>query len=143
MTIALTAEHLINQQLQNLQKLEELLGVEKEVLQKQDPEALTIVTEQKNTLLLTIQQLDEQNAQNPVFKNEIASGNHSEVLAEIEAILLRCKDKNHVNGQVIQQSSLAVERMKNSLLENHNRSSMTYDNKGKTSGGLSSLGIKA
>jgi flagella synthesis protein FlgN len=33
--------------------------------------------------------------------------------------------------------------MKNSLLENHNRSSMTYDKKGKTSGRLSSLGIKA
>jgi len=112
-------------------------------LKKHNPDALVEVTEQKNVLLQTIQEFDEQNSQIPLFKDEIASGNHSEVLAEIEKILLRCKDMNHVNGQVIQQSSLAVERMKNSLLENHNRSSMTYDNKGKTSGGLSSLGIKA
>jgi flagella synthesis protein FlgN len=140
---ALAAEQLIAQQLLNLQQLEALLIVEKEVLLKQNPEALISVTEQKHTLLQAIQQLDDQNAQNTTLKNEIESGIHNTDIAEIEAILLRCKDKNHVNGQVIQQSSLAAERMKNSLLENHNRSSMTYDSKGKKSGGLSSLGIKA
>lgn len=140
---ALTAEQLIAQQLQNLQQLEELLILEKEVLQRLDPEALTTVTEQKNTLLQAIQQLDEQNAQNLQLKNDISAGIHGEQLAEIEATLLRCKNKNHVNGQIVQQSSLAAERMKNSLLENHSRSSMTYDSKGKKSGGLSSLGIKA
>jgi flagella synthesis protein FlgN len=139
----LTVGQLIAQQLQNLQQLEELLSAEKEVLKKHNPDALVEITEQKNILLQTIQEFDEQNSQIPLFKDEIASGNHSDLLAEIESTLLRCKDMNHVNGQVIQQSSLAVERMKNSLLENHNRSSMTYDNKGKTSGGLSSLGIKA
>ncbi|NQZ22252.1 MAG: flagellar protein FlgN [Colwellia sp.] len=140
---ALTVGQLIAQQLQSLQQLEELLSVEKEVLKKHNPDALVDITEQKNVLLQTIQEFDEKNSQVPLFKDEIASTVHNEVLAEIEATLLRCKDMNHVNGQIIQQSSLAVERMKNSLLENHNRSSMTYDKKGKTSGGLSSLGIKA
>ena len=140
---ALTVGQLIAQQLQNLQQLEELLSVEKEVLQKHNPDALVDITEQKNVLLQTIQEFDEKNSQTPLFKDEIASAVHNEVLADIEATLVRCKDMNHVNGQIIQQSSLAVERMKNSLLENHNRSSMTYDKKGKTSGGLSSLGIKA
>jgi flagella synthesis protein FlgN len=139
----LTAEQLIALQLQNLQQLEELLTVEKDVLLKLDPAALISVTEQKNTLLRSIQELDEQNAQNQLLKSEISSGIHKNELAEIEAILLRCKDKNHLNGLVVQQSSLAAERMKNSLLENHNRSSMTYDSKGKKNGGLSSLGIKA
>ena len=140
---ALAAEQIIAQQLQNLQRLEDLLVLEKEVLQNQDPEALISLTEKKSNLLQTIQQLDEKNAQDPVFKNEIDSGIHQKKIAEIEAILIRCKNKNHVNGLVIQQSSLAAERMKNSLLENHNRSSMTYNSKGKKTGGLSSLGIKA
>jgi flagella synthesis protein FlgN len=140
---ALTAEQLIAQQLQNLQQLENLLVLEKAVLQKQDPEDLISLTQQKNTLLQTIQKLDEKNAQDPVFKHEIESGIHQKKIDEIEAILIRCKNKNLVNGQVIQQSSLAAERMKNSLLESHNRSSMTYNSKGKKSGGLSSLGIKA
>ena len=140
---ALTAEHIIAQQLHNLQLLEDLLVLEKEVLQNQDPEALISLTEKKSNLLQTIQQLDEKNAKDPVFKNQIDSGIHQKEIAEIEAILIRCKNKNHVNGLVIQQSSLAAERMKNSLLKNHNRSSMTYNSKGKKSGGLSSLGIKA
>jgi len=139
----LTVGQLNAQQLQNLQQLEELLSVEKAVLQKHNPDALVEITEQKNVLLQTIQEFDRQNSQSPLFKEEIASGTHNEIIAEIEATLLRCKNMNHVNGQIIQQSSLAVERMKNSLLENHNRSSMTYDSKGKTRGGLSSLGIKA
>jgi flagella synthesis protein FlgN len=140
---ALAAGQLIAQQLENLQQLEELLIVEKDVLQKQDPELLISVTEQKNNLLQKIQQLDESNSQSEILKAEIDSGIHQKEIAEIEAILLRCKNKNHINGLVIQQSSLAAERMKNSLLENHNRSSMTYNSKGKKSGGLSSLGIKA
>jgi flagella synthesis protein FlgN len=140
---ALAAGQLIAQQLENLQQLEELLIVEKDVLQKQDPELLISVTEQKNNLLQKIQQLDESNSQSVILKAEIDSGIHQKEIAEIEAILLRCKNKNHINGLVIQQSSLAAERMKNSLLENHNRSSMTYNSKGKKSGGLSSLGIKA
>lgn len=143
MTIALTAEQLIVQQLTNLTHLEELLVTEKNILQKQDPSALVTITEQKNFLLQTIQQLDEQNSQNIAIKDEIASGVHTELLAEIETILLRCKDINNINGQIVQHSTLAVERMKNALLENHSRSSMTYDSKGKTRGGLSSLGIKA
>ena len=64
-------------------------------------------------------------------------------LADIEACLVRCKKQNQINGLIIHQSQLSVERMKTSLLENHNKSSMTYDSKGKTSGGLSSLGLKA
>jgi flagella synthesis protein FlgN len=140
---ALAAEQLIAQQLLNLQQLEKLLSVEKEILQQQNPEALISVTEQKSALLEAIQKLDEHSAQNILVKNEIVSGIHHKEITEIEAILLRCKDKNHINGQIIQHSSLAAERMKNSLLENHNRSSMTYNSKGKKSGGLSSLGIKA
>jgi flagellar biosynthesis protein FlgN len=140
---ALAAEQIIAQQLQNLQQLEDLLVLEKEVLQNQDPEALISLTEKKSNLLQTIQTLDEKNAQNAEFKKEVDSGIHQKNISEIEAILIRCKNKNHVNGLIIQQSSLAAERMKNSLLENHNRSSMTYNSKGKKSGGLSSLGIKA
>ncbi|MFT6899890.1 MAG: flagella synthesis protein FlgN [Colwellia sp.] len=140
---ALAAEQLIAQQLLNLKQLENLLSVEKEVLQQQNPEALISVTEQKSVLLEAIQKLDEHSSQDILVKNEIVSGIHHKEITEIEDILLRCKEKNHVNGQIIQHSSLAAERMKNSLLENHNRSSMTYNSKGKKSGGLSSLGIKA
>lgn len=134
---------LVKTQLTQLEQLEAIIDAEKEVLQKQSPDKLTEISSQKNELLVAIQNLDKQFSENAQFIEDKANGLFSEELKLIETTLLRCKEKNHVNGQIIAQSQLAVERMKTSLLQNHNKSSMTYDNKGKTSGGLSSLGIKA
>lgn len=134
---------LINKQLAQLKQLEVIIDNEKDILQKQNPDKLIEITDKKNQLLLAIQTLDKQFEQSILFKQEKSQGLYTEQLNLIEETLIRCKDKNHVNGQIIAQSQLAVERMKTSLLQNHNKSSMTYDNKGKTSGGLSSLEIKA
>jgi flagella synthesis protein FlgN len=94
-------------------------------------------------LLMAIQNVDNAIGQSFEFKQEKLAGNFDSELAEIQSILERSKVLNQTNGLIIHQSQLSVERMKTSLLENHNKSSMTYDSKGKTSGGLSSLGIKA
>lgn len=134
---------LIDKQLAQLQQLETIIDQEKDILQQQNPEKLVEITDNKNQLLLAIQELDQQFEQSVLFKQEKAQGLFADKLAVIEEILLRCKEKNHVNGEIIAQSQLAVERMKTSLLQNHNKSSITYDNKGKASGGLSSIGIKA
>lgn len=134
---------LIEKQLTQLEQLEIIISTEKDILQQQNPEKLIEITEKKNQLLLAIQTLDQQFEQSITFKQEKSQGLFTEQLATIEETLLRCKEKNHVNGQIIAHSQLAVERMKTSLLQNHNKSSMTYDSKGKASGGLSSLGIKA
>jgi flagella synthesis protein FlgN len=134
---------LIKKQLAQLQQLEVIIDHEKETLQHQNPEKLVEITDKKNQLLLAIQLLDQQFEQSVLFKQEKSQGLFKDQLLAIEEILLRCKDKNHINGQIIAQSQLSVERMKTSLLQNHNKSSITYDSKGKTSGGLSSLGIKA
>jgi flagellar biosynthesis protein FlgN len=57
--------------------------------------------------------------------------------------LARCQKQNVVNGSIIQQSQLAVERMKTSLLDNHNKSAVTYNEGGKKYASLSSLNLKA
>jgi len=134
---------LINQQLAQLIALETIIDSEKEILQRHVPENLTEITETKNQQLLAIEILDKKLSQSRLFKQEKTNGLYSEELSEIETILIRCKEKNQINGQLIEHSQLAVERMKTSLLQENNKSSMTYDNKGKTHGGLSSLDIKA
>ena len=134
---------LIEKQLIQLQQLENIIDEEKETLLLQNPENLINITEQKNKLLLAIQSLDQQFEQSILFKEEKSQGLYNEHLNLIEATLLSCKEKNQVNGQIINHSQLAVERIKTSLLQSHNKSSMTYDSKGKTSGGLSRLNIKA
>lgn len=138
-----SSESLLLVQLDQLTRLLTLLEQEKKVLVSHSPEDLIALTQEKNTLLLAVQDTDVQISQQPNFAQEKAQGRYQETLAEIESLLTQCKKLNTVNGLIIQQSQIAVEKMKTSLLENNNRSSMTYDNKGKASGSLKSLGIKA
>ena len=134
---------LLAQQFSQLQELEQVITDEKLILQQHQPDALLEVSEKKNQLLLSIQNLDQQISINQSFAQDKAAGFLTQELADIEKLLKLCQQKNQVNGQIIAQSQLAVERMKTSLLESHSKTSVTYDNKGKKSGGLSSIGLKA
>jgi len=137
------SKELLAQQFFQLQKLEQVITEEKLVLQQHQPNALLQVSEKKNQLLLSIQSLDQKITINQAFAQDKAAGFLSQELSDIENLLKLCQQKNQVNGQIIAQSQLAVERMKTSLLESHNKTSVTYDSKGKRSGGLSSIGLKA
>lgn len=139
----LMSNELLAQQHQQLTALAKIIADEKQVLQKHNPHALLEISQEKNTLLLAIQKLDQEIAQNQRFAQDKAAGKLTEQLIEITELLTYCQQQNLVNGQIIQQSQLAVERMKTSLLESHNKNAITYDNKGKKSAGLSSLGLKA
>jgi flagella synthesis protein FlgN len=134
---------LLNQQYQQLTQLVGLIANEKLILQQHDPEALLTISEEKNTLLLAIEALDHEISQDKGFAQDKGAGILTDALANISSLLEQCKQQNIVNGHIIQQSKLAVERMKTSLLENHNKNAITYDSKGKKNAGLSSLGLKA
>jgi len=138
-----TSIQLLAQQYKQLQSLEKIIDEEKVILQQHNPDALLKVSQDKNNLLLAIERLDKDIIQHPEFNKEKVSGKLEKPLAAITTLLVQCQNKNVVNGQIIQQSQLAVERMKTSLLESHNKSAITYDNKGKKTAGLSSIGLKA
>lgn len=138
-----TPEQLVARQKSQLTSLEALLEQEHKILQQPKPELLTKLSQEKNELLVAIQETDKTIEQNFDFKQAKYSGEFDEQLKDIKNCLQRCKQQNQINGLIIQQSQLSVERMKTSLLENHNKSAITYNSKGKTSAGLSSLGVKA
>ncbi|WDE04006.1 flagellar protein FlgN [Thalassomonas viridans] len=138
-----TPEQLLARQLSQLQALEKLLLSEKDIIIKHSPDALNEITAKKNDLLTAIQTLDNQIGQNRQFIQDKRDGKFSRELEEIATVLESCQQQNQLNGQIIQQSQLTVERMKTTLLESHSKTSLTYDSKGKKSGGLSSLGLKA
>ncbi len=134
---------LLTQQHEQLKSLEEIIANEKKILQQHDPDALLKISNEKNDLLIAIQTLDQEISVNQQFAQDKAAGILEKELAEITNLLTHCQKQNQVNGQIIQQSQLAVERMKTTLLESHSKNTITYDNKGKKSGGLSSIGLKA
>ena len=125
----LTPTELVAKQHQQLTLLVQIIANEKQILQQHDPQKLLTISQEKNTLLIAIQQLDQQIGQDQSFAQDKAAGNLTQELAEIADLLINCQQQNQVNGQIIQQSQLAVERMKTSLLENHNKNAITYDKK--------------
>ena len=143
MTDAQTSEQLVKQQLTQLQALKGLLEEEKKVLQNHNPDDLTELTDKKNNLLIEIKDLDIIIGRSVEFAQDKAAGKYLTELDEIKDLLTRCQAINLVNGQIIQQSQLAVQLMKTCLLESHYKSDITYDDKGKKHAGLSSLNIKA
>lgn len=134
---------LLDQQLKQVTQLELLLLEEKDVLQKLDHQALSQLVESKQTVLTAIETLDQAIKQAALYQEFIAETAVADMILAIENKLSDCKDLNDVNGAIIQQSDLAIERMKSALLQSRSKSSMTYDNKGKTTGGTLSKGIKA
>lgn len=134
---------ILNQQNTQLCELEYLLKDEYEVLQQHNPEKLIEINQSKNTLLTQIDSTDKLLASNTQFVEDKENGLYLSELKAIENALLNCKDLNQINGGIVHKSQISIERMRNSLLESHTKSTLTYDNKGKTSGGLSSINIKA
>jgi len=130
-------------QYEQLQLLEKIIADEKLILQQHQPSELITISEQKNQQLMAIQRLDQEISVNQQFAQDKAANLLSQELANIESILRHCQQQNQINGQIITQSQLAVERMKTTLLESHNKNAVTYDNKGKKSASLSSIGLKA
>ena len=133
----------ITQQHAQLQSLEQIIDEEKLILQQHQPTALLQISEQKNVLLLAIQELDKKISFSRSFSIDKKAGLLDKEITEIEKLLITCQQKNQVNGQIISHSQLAVQRMKTTLLENNNKTSVTYNSKGKKSGGLSSISIKS
>ena len=133
----------LTQQHAQLQSLEQIIDEEKLILQQHQPTALLQISEQKNVLLLAIQELDKQISFSRSFSIDKKAGLLDKEMTEIEKLLITCQKKNQVNGQIISHSQIAVQRMKTTLLENNNKTSVTYNSKGKKSGGLSSISIKS
>jgi flagella synthesis protein FlgN len=133
---------LLSLQFSQLQSLEQVIADEKLILQQHKPDALLQISEQKNLLLLAIQELDKNISLNQAFALDKKAGLLDKEITEIENLLIVCQQKNQVNGQIIAHSQLAVQRMKTTLLEDNNKASVTYNSKGKKSGGLSSISLK-
>ena len=69
--------------------------------------------------------------------------NYSEQVSRIINLLHECKKQNEINGQIINNSQIAINRFKNMLQKSISNNTMTYDSKGKTSISNKSIGIKA
>ncbi|MFT5755386.1 MAG: flagella synthesis protein FlgN [Alteromonadaceae bacterium] len=134
---------LLDKQEAELNKLHALLNNEFDVLKKRELELLENTAIEKEACLNGINQLDQSIKQLSSFDELTQDENHSEQVARIIMLLGECKELNEVNGQIINNSQIAMNRFKMMLQKSIANNSMTYDEKGRTNVKTTSIGIKA
>ncbi len=143
MTETNTVTLLLNNQEAELTKLHSLLCNELEILKNRELSVLEQASAEKEAILNKVNLLDKEISQSTSLELLQQDENHSEQVSRIINLLRDCKQQNEVNGQIINNSQVAINRFKGMLQKSISNNTMTYDNKGKTSISNRSIGIKA
>ena len=138
-----TVTPLLNNQEAELTKLHSLLCNELEILKNRELSILEQASADKEAILNKVNLLDKEISHYASLDALQQDENHSEQVSRIINLLHDCKKQNEVNGQIINNSQIAINRFKNMLQKSISNNTMTYDNKGKTSISNISIGIKA
>lgn len=134
---------LLNQQQEHLTVLLLLLENELSCIAKRDNAALDTTISKKTALLDAIQAIDAHIAQHPELADAKKRDDFKACVAQLDALLTRCKEQNETNRLAVEQSQLVIERYKHELLQQRGKSGLTYNAKGKPSLDSIGKGIKA
>lgn len=134
---------LLDKQEAELTKLHSALSNELEVLKSRELSILEKVSTEKESILNNINQLDQEIGRHTSLETLQQDENHNEQVTRIINLLQDCKKQNEINGQIINNSQVAINRFNNMLQTSISNNTMTYDSKGKTSISNKSIGFKA
>lgn len=134
---------LLNQQQAQLDALLLLLSNELTALTQRDAAQLDLLVEQKSDLLQKIATLDQTLAQFPELASFRSQDWFIEQVTQMDKTLAACKQQTQINQQVVEQSQLTLQRLKNELLGAQGKSGLTYTSKGQPAVDNKGPGIKA
>ncbi|QSX28977.1 MULTISPECIES: flagella synthesis protein FlgN [Shewanella] len=130
---------LLTQQQRLLDGLMQLITDEKQALIQQAAEELLRLSGTKAELLQALQHNDKQLEAHP---DRAQLSQDAELKARVEDAkerLAQCQQLNELNGQLIEHNLASLNRLAQALQVSRNASSLTYNDKGKTST-ISTLG---
>lgn len=119
--------------------LKEVIEAEKAALIEQDADRLLDLASNKAKLLNEIKLNDESLSAHP---DNAELKTNADIVKQVENatnLLEECKTLNALNGKLIEHSMASLNRFSQALQASRNASSLTYDQKGKTST-ISTLG---
>ena len=130
---------LLQQQQKRLTALREVLEKEFAALKQRQVIELAELANSKTTLLAQLTALDNQARQNASDDDEYQSWRE-----HLHDLLRSCREKNEVNGKLIEMNLIASRKLSTILAQARDRDSMTYNDHGLTQPRSSMpLGIKA
>lgn len=134
---------LLNTQQERANQLLDILTHELEILKTRELSILEAKSQEKELCLQEINQLDSALKQHASIEELRANETYSAQVEQILDLFQQCKKQNEVNGQIINNSQIAINRFKGMLQKSIANNSMTYDEKGNTNIKTRSIGIKA
>ncbi|AZG72638.1 flagellar protein FlgN [Shewanella livingstonensis] len=130
---------LLDAQNQTLAQLRQFVSEEKAALTKQDADKLLALSKDKTQCLFNMKTTDEKLAKHPLHGLLTTDAELIKKVAQAKSILAECKDINSQNSSLIELNIASLNRFAQALQASRNASSLTYNDKGKTST-ISTLG---
>ena len=148
-------EQLIRQELACIDQLNQLIEQESQAISRADTDCLHQILQQKQPLIIHLQQLDKQRQEIMTCQGVAPSAENFEQLIdnatnsrlpsmwlELKAALKQCKRNNEVNGKMIFMKKNNIERLLRVLLGNWQTQGQTYNPAG-TANSYSKSGLCA
>ncbi|WP_446539688.1 flagellar export chaperone FlgN [Shewanella surugensis] len=130
---------LVTSQHQMLLQLQAILTQEKQAISDRNADLLLSLCAEKSAILTSIKTQDELIAHDPHKHLLITGSGLVAQLNQTQALLQQCKQLNAENASIVAFNQASLNRFSQALQASRNASSLTYNDKGKTSS-LSSLG---
>ena len=130
---------LLDTQHQTLTQLKALIIEEKEELLKQDADKLLTLAKDKMQRMSLLKATDEKLAAHPEHDQLTLQPAFAQKVEAAKALLGECKHINAQNASLIEHNIATINRLAQALQTSRNATSLTYNDKGKTST-ISTLG---
>ncbi|CAE6889434.1 flagellar export chaperone FlgN [Vibrio alginolyticus] len=123
---------LVNFQLENAKALSGILRKETQAITARVSADIEAIAKQKMTLIDQLRTTDQRIASHPHVNQLTEDENLSQVVAQIQSIVLDCQQVNQVNGESLSRAQMSFNKLNNMLQHTHGKIGMTYNAGGKT-----------
>lgn len=123
---------LVNFQLENAKALSGVLRQETQAITARVSIEIEKLAKEKMTLIGQLRITDQRIASHPHVNQLTEDENLSQLVAQIQSIVLDCQQVNQMNGESLNRAQLSFNKLNNMLQHTHGKIGMTYNAGGKT-----------
>ncbi|WP_038879791.1 flagella synthesis protein FlgN [Vibrio jasicida] len=123
---------LVNFQLENTKALSGVLRQETQAITARVSIEIEKLAKEKMTLIGQLRTTDQRIASHPHVNQLTEDENLSQLVAQIQSIVLDCQQVNQMNGESLNRAQLSFNKLNNMLQHTHGKIGMTYNAGGKT-----------
>ncbi|AUI85562.1 molecular chaperone [Vibrio azureus] len=123
---------LVNFQLENAKALSAVLRQETQAISARASIEIEKIAQEKMRLIEQLGNTDQRIASHPHLKQLTEDEDLSQLVTQIQSIILECQNINQINGESLNRAQSSFNKLNNMLQHSHGKVGMTYNAGGKT-----------